>query len=188
MSSREPAQPITGPEENSWVESARGGDTGAFERLYQMNSGRIYALCWRLCGGDAGLAEDLVQESFIKAWSKLDLFRGDSSFSTWLHRIAVNVALGDRRIRLRKVKYEAVMDESVERTAMGAADVSQGLRSDLEQAIMALPERARTVLVLFDVEGYQHTEIAEITGMAVGSSKAQLHRARKLVIKALNHE
>jgi RNA polymerase sigma factor (sigma-70 family) len=188
VSTREPAQPVTGPEEISWVDKARAGDTAAFERLYQTHKGRIYALCWRLCGGDAGLAEDLVQDSFIKAWSKLHLFRGDSRFGTWLHRIAVNVALSDRRIRLRKVKYEAVMDDSVERTAMGAADVSQGLRSDLEQAIMALPERARTVLVLYDVEGYQHSEISEITGMAVGSSKAQLHRARNLVMKALNHE
>jgi RNA polymerase sigma-70 factor (ECF subfamily) len=150
-----------------------------------MHSERIYALCWRLCGGDAALAEDLVQESFIRAWGKLDLFRGDSSFGTWLHRLAANVALSDRRIRLRRVKREQAMDEVTERTAVGAKDVSQGLRSDLEQAIAALPERARTVLVLFDVEGYQHDEIAAMTGMAVGSSKAQLHRARKLVREVL---
>ena len=188
MSSREPGQPVTGDVESSWAEQAREGDAGAFERLYRLHRGRIYALCWRLCGGDAALAEDLLQEAFVRAWNKLHLFRGDSSFGTWMHRVAANVALSDRRIRLRRVKHETHMDESIERTAMGASDISQGLRNDLEQAISQLPERARTVLILYDVEGYQHAEIAEMTGMAVGSSKAQLHRARKLVRKALNHE
>ena len=185
MSSRERVQPAHADAESAWVNMARDGDQAAFERLYRAHCGRIYALCWRLCGGDAALAEDLVQESFVRAWNKLNLFRGDSSFGTWLHRLAANVALSDRRIRLRRVSREQGMNEAVERTAMGAKDVTQGLRSDLEQAIAALPERARTVLVLFDVEGYRHAEIAEMTGMAVGSSKAQLHRARKLVREAL---
>ena len=185
MSVQEPGQPVTGDDESSWVEQAQAGDKRAFEQLYRHHSGRIYALCWRLCGGDAALAEDLVQEAFIRAWNKLRLFRAESSFGTWMHRLAANVALSDRRIRLRRVTRETAMDETVERTAVGAADVTQGLRTDLEQAIQALPERARTVLVLFDVEGYQHAEISELTGMAVGSSKAQLHRARKLVREAL---
>lgn len=184
VSVREPARPRPG-EEAGWVEAARRGDRRAFEHLYRRHSERIYALCWRLCGGDAALAEDLVQEAFIRAWGKLDLFRGDSSFGTWLHRLAANVALSDRRIRLRRVQRERAMDEVVERTAVGQRDVSQALRNDLEQAIAGLPERARTVLVLFEVEGYQHDEIAAMTGMAVGSSKAQLHRARKLVREAL---
>ena len=185
MSSRERVQPAHADAESVWVDSARAGDEAAFERLYREHCGRIYALCWRLCGGDAALAEDLVQEAFVRAWNKLDLFRGDSSFGTWMHRLAANVALSDRRIRLRRVSREKAMDETVERTAVGAKDVTQGLRNDLEQAIAALPERARTVLVLYDVEGYRHAEIAEMTGMAVGSSKAQLHRARKLVREAL---
>lgn len=172
-------------DESAWVEAARSGDRRAFERLYRLHCGRINALCWRLCGGDAALAEDLVQEAFIRAWNKLDLFRGESSFGTWLHRLAANVALSDRRIRLRRVERERPMDESVERVAQGARDVTAGLQGDLEQAIAELPERARTVLVLFDVEGYRHEEIADLTGMAVGSSKAQLHRARKLVRKKL---
>jgi RNA polymerase sigma-70 factor (ECF subfamily) len=171
--------------EARYVDAARGGDRGSFERLYRMHCDRIHALCWRLSGGDAALAEDLVQEAFIRAWNKLDLFRGDSSFGTWLHRLAANVALSDRRIRLRRVSRERPLDEAAERTATGSRDVEQGLRNDLEQAIAALPERARTVLVLFDVEGYRHEEIASLTGMAVGSSKAQLHRARKLVREAL---
>jgi len=188
VSSRGPVQPVKGSDESDWAELARDGDADAFEQLYRLHSGRIYALCWRLCGRDSALAEDLVQEAFIRAWNKLHLFRGDSSFGTWMHRVAANVALSDRRIRLRRVVHETPMDESIERTAIGAADVTQGLRDDLEQAISRLPERARTVLVLYDVEGYRHAEIAELTGMAVGSSKAQLHRARKLVREALNHE
>jgi RNA polymerase sigma-70 factor (ECF subfamily) len=175
-----------GKEEISrWVEKAKAGDQGAFEKLYRAHSDRIHALCWRLCGGDKGLAEDLVQESFIRAWSKLHLFRGESAFGTWMHRLAANVALSDRRIRLKRVTRELPLDENLERTIQGAKDISAGLNADLEQAIAGLPERARSVLVLYDVEGYRHAEIAELTGMAVGSSKAQLHRARKLVRKAL---
>ncbi len=188
MSSLKQGQPVTGADESSWVDLAKDGNERAFEQLYRLNKGRIYALCWRLCGRDSSLAEDLVQESFLRAWNKLHLFRGESSFGTWMHRLAANVALSDRRIRIRKVVHEISMDESIERTAIGATDIPQGLRNDLEQAISQLPERARTVLVLYDVEGYQHAEIAEITGMAIGSSKAQLHRARKLVREALNEE
>lgn len=185
MSAPETGMPLKGDDESLWVEAARGGDAQAFEQLYRKHSGRLYALCWRLSGGDSSVAEDILQDAFVRAWNKLGQFRGDSSFGTWMHRLTANVALSDRRIRLRRVAREQPMDPDVERTAMGAADVSQGLRNDLEQAIGLLPERARTVLVLFDVEGYRHEEIAEITGMAVGSSKAQLHRARNMVKKAL---
>lgn len=168
------------------VKRARSGDAAAFERLYRLHSGRIHALVWRLCGGDKALAEDLVQEAFIRAWNKLDLFEGKSAFGTWLHRLAANVALSDRRSRMKRVARESPMDDAVERTAMGERDVAADKRADLEQAIAGLPERARTVLVLFDIEGYRHEEIANLTGMAVGSSKAQLHRARKLVRASLN--
>lgn len=183
---QDPGQAHASGDEARWVERAQAGDTAAFEQLYRAHCDRIYALCWRLCGGDAALAEDVVQEAFVRAWSKLRLFKGESSFGTWMHRVAANVALSDRRIRLRRVSRERPLDEAVERTARGAKDVTAGLRQDLEQAIGGLPERARTVLVLYDIEGYQHAEIAEMTGMAVGSSKAQLHRARKLVREALD--
>lgn len=183
---QDPVQAHADDDEARWVERARNGDTAAFEALYRAHCDRIYALCWRLCGGDAALAEDIVQEAFVRAWSKLGLFKGESSFGTWMHRVAANVALSDRRIRMRRMSRERPMDETTERTARGARDVTAGLRQDLEQAIGSLPERARTVLVLYDIEGYQHAEIAEMTGMAVGSSKAQLHRARKLVREALN--
>jgi RNA polymerase sigma-70 factor (ECF subfamily) len=171
--------------ETRWVEKAQAGDRLAFEQLYRSHCDRIYALCWRMCGGDRGLAEDMVQEAFVRAWSKLDLFRGDSKFGTWLHRLTVNVVLSDRRIRVKRLQREREMVDDVERTLVGDRDVFAGLRKDLEAAIAGLPERARTVLVLYDIEGYRHKEIAEMTGMAVGSSKAQLHRARKLVREVL---
>ena len=172
--------------EERWVDKARAGDRLAFEQLYRSHCDRIFALCWRMCGGDRALAEDMVQEAFVRAWNKLGLFRGDSKFGTWLHRLAVNVVLSDRRTRVKRLKREREMVGEVERTLTGDKDVSAGLRKDLEAAISRLPERARSVLILYDVEGYQHSEIAEMTGMAVGSSKAQLHRARKLVRKMLD--
>lgn len=172
-------------DEGRWVQQAKAGNQLAFERLYRAHCDRVYGLCWRLAGGDRALAEDLVQEAFVRAWNKLGQFRGDAAFGTWLHRLATNVALSDRRLRMRRVGREQPLREPVERQAVGEQDVSQGLRDDLEKAIASLPERARTVLVLFDIEGYRHEEIADLTGMAVGSSKAQLHRARKLVREAL---
>ena len=175
--------------EERQVDRARAGDRLAFEQLYRSHCGRIYALCWRMCGGDRGLAEDMVQEAFIRAWNKLHLFKGDSKFGTWLHRLAVNVVLSDKRIRVKQVQREQPMATETERVLVGQKDVVAGLRKDLESAIAGLPERARTVLILYDIEGYQHQEIAEMTGMAVGSSKAQLHRARKMVRDVLTeHE
>jgi len=171
--------------EAQWVDKARAGNRLAFEQLYRSHCDRIYALCWRMCGGDRALAEDMVQEAFVRAWNKLDLFRGDSKFGTWLHRLTVNVVLSDRRIRVKRVQREQELNADVERVLIGERDVRASLQVDLEAAIAGLPERARTVLVLYDIEGYQHNEIAEMTGMAVGSSKAQLHRARNLVKAAL---
>lgn len=168
-------------DDSGLVEQAGKGDRAAFEKLYRRHRDRIYGLMWRLTGGDAALAEDLLQEAFVRAWQKLDSFRGESRFGTWLHRLSANVALSDRRIRLKRVQRETPLDDAAERTATGDRDVRAGQQMDLEHAIASLPERARTVLVLYDIEGYSHAEIAEITNMAVGSSKAQLHRARKLV-------
>jgi RNA polymerase sigma factor (sigma-70 family) len=179
------ADPANHDDEAGLVNQAASGDRAAFEKLYRRHRDRIYGLVWRLAGGDAGLAEDLLQEAFVRAWLKLDSFRGDSRFGTWLHRLSVNVALSDRRIRMRKVQRETALEGAVERTTHGDSDVRAPEQMDLEQAIAQLPERARTVLVLFDVEGHSHAEISEMTGMAIGSSKAQLHRARKLVREEL---
>ena len=167
--------------EKQWVDKARAGDQLAFEKLYRSHRDRTYGLCWRMCGGDRALAEDMMQEAFVRAWNKLHLFKGESKFGTWLHRLTVNVVLSDRRIRVKRLQREQTFGDDIERVQVGDRDVFAGLRKDLEAAIAGLPERARTVLVLYDIEGYQHREIAEMTGMAVGSSKAQLHRARKLV-------
>jgi RNA polymerase sigma factor (sigma-70 family) len=168
-------------EDREQVRRACAGDRGAFEDLYSRHRNRVYGIVWRLSGGDSALAEDLLQEAFVRAWQKLDSFRGESLFATGLHRLAVNVALSDRRIRIKRLERETALEGAAERTAAGAKDVYAGERMDLEQAIASLPERARTVLVLYDIEGYSHAEIAEMAGMAVGSSKAQLHRARRLV-------
>lgn len=171
--------------EKRWVDKARAGDQLAFEKLYRSHCGRIFGLCWRMCGGDKALAEDMVQEAFVRAWNKLHLFKGESKFGTWLHRLTVNVVLSDRRIRVKRVQREQEFSDDIERVQVGDRDVFAGLRKDLEAAISGLPERARTVLILYDIEGYKHNEIAKMTGMAVGSSKAQLHRARKLVREVL---
>jgi len=171
--------------EKRWVDQARAGDRLAFEKLYRSHCDRIYGLCWRMCGGDSALAEDMVQEAFVRAWNKLHLFKGESKFGTWLHRLAVNVVLSDKRIRVKRLQREQAFSDDVERVQVGDRDVFAGLRKDLEAAIAGLPERARTVLVLYDIEGYKHQEIADMTGMAVGSSKAQLHRARKMVQEVL---
>jgi len=172
-------------EDKELVRRACDGEVSAFETLYRRHHNRIYALVWRLCGGDHGLAEDLLQEAFVRAWQKLDSFRGESRFGTWLHRLSANVALSDRRTKLRRARHETALDDEVEKTATGSGDVYAPQRSDLEKAIARLPERARTVLVLYDIEGYSHAEIATMTGMAEGSSKAQLHRARMLVREGL---
>ena len=160
------------------VNRAQAGDRGAFEVLYRRHSPHMLGLCWRLCGGDETLAQELVQDAFVRAWTRIGSFRGEALFSTWLHRLTVNVALSDRRIRVRRLERERTLDEMYPEPWMKAAE---GLDMDLEAAVARLPERARTVLVLHDVEGYKHSEIAELAGMAEGTSKAQLHRARKLL-------
>jgi RNA polymerase sigma-70 factor (ECF subfamily) len=170
--------------ELSLVERAASGDVAAFEELYKGNVGRVYPLCLRMCA-DPILAEDLVQETFIRAWQKIGTFRGASAFSTWLHRIAVNVVLGHRRSRNRRqVREDLAGDRATFDVETRAAAPDDGL--DLERAVAELPEGAREVFVLHDVEGYRHREIADMTGVAVGTSKAQLHRARKLLRKALS--
>jgi RNA polymerase sigma-70 factor (ECF subfamily) len=165
------------------VDRAARGDVEAFEELYRQNVGRVYLLCLRMCG-DPSYAEELAQEAFVRAWQNLGSFRGASAFSTWLHRITVNVVLGDRRSAARReARVKTVGDDlPVDHTA-STCSPAQAL--DLERSIAALPEGARTVFVLHDVEGYRHKEIAKLTGLAVGTSKAQLHRARKLLRKAL---
>ncbi len=171
------------------VQRAQDGDREAFERLYREHVGRVYAVCLRLCG-DARRAEELTQDTFVRAWRKLRSFRGNSAFSSWLYRIAVNTTLGAHRSERRRLaRVVGIADLAGARESEAPEPVDQtsppGLRLDLERAIGALPPGARTVFVLYDIEGYRHGEIAELTGLAVGTLKAQLHRARKLLREAL---
>ncbi|MCK5376332.1 MAG: sigma-70 family RNA polymerase sigma factor [Acidobacteria bacterium] len=172
------------PTESSLVERAVRGEVGAFEELYRANVGRVYALCLRMAG-EPTLAEELAQEAFVRAWQKLGSFRGASAFSTWLHRVTVNVVLGHRRSSARReARVTVVGDElSLDRRVQ---EERPGDTVDLERAISSLPEGARRIFVLHDVEGFRHREIADLAGIAVGTSKAQLHRARKLLRKALS--
>jgi len=165
------------------VRRAQHGDEGAFRDLYREHVGRIYALCLRLTG-DAAAAEERTQDAFIRAWERLRTFRGESAFATWLHRLAVNVVLMERRGSGRRERRVApASDDPVYEQA--ATRPAAGERLDLEQAIAALPAGAREVFVLFDVEGYSHEEIARMCGIAVGTSKAQLFRARRLLREML---
>lgn len=169
--------------EHELVQRAAAGDVAAFEDIYRANSNRVYLLCLRMSANPA-LAEELAQEAFVRAWQKLGSFRGTSAFSTWLHRVTVNVVLGNRRSTARReARIESAGDRDLNQ--IEGRNGWPGDALDLERAVMALPDRARTVFVLHDIEGFRHREIADMTGVAVGTSKAQLHRARKILRKAL---
>jgi RNA polymerase sigma factor (sigma-70 family) len=181
-----PSVPTDGPdsgtdssadEDRALVGAASRGEVAAFEALYRRHVGRVQGVIARLVGGQGARAEDLTQDAFVRAWQALPAFRFESAFSTWLHRLAVNTALMDLRSRKSRPQ-EAAFD------LLGTTDSAghtMALSMDLERAVASLPPRARAVLVLYDVEGWQHEEIAAELGMAVGSSKAQLHRARNLL-------
>ena len=170
--------------EGALVQRACAGDSRAFERLYREHAGKVYGLCLRLTR-DAHLAEDCTQDTFINAWKALPQFQTRSSLSTWLHRIAVNVSLGRRR-KASPVMEPAAEDEE---GAGGGFLLETPLEvRELETAIGALPDGARDALVLHALYGYSHGEAAEMLGIAEGTCKAQLHRARKLLRERLNME
>lgn len=161
------------------VSRAQAGDATAFERLYRQHTGRVYAVCLRITA-DRPAAEECTQDAFVRAWGALDKFRGDSSFGTWLTRIAINVAL--RRLKLDRRHLRLIQPGGVEMLDSVAAPAdSPEADMDLEQLISTLPPAARVVFVLHTIEGYSHEEIAELTGTAVGTSKAHVHRARQLL-------
>lgn len=166
------------------VQRAREGDARAFEGVYRRVSPRIYALCLRMTA-DAEEAAERVQDVFVRAWERLDSFRGDSRFTTWLHRLAVNLVLQERRAKGRRRARE-VAEPDLERFGRSAVQAMPGTRIDLERAIAALPPRAREALVLRDVQGYRYEEIANLTGVSLGTVKAQIHRARGMVQKAMD--
>ncbi|MBX3690664.1 MAG: sigma-70 family RNA polymerase sigma factor [Dokdonella sp.] len=174
--------PRSEPEDAALVRRAASGDTRAFEALYRRHVGRVHGAVWRLSGMNATRAEELTQEAFVRAWQKLGSFRFESAFTTWLHRLAVNVALMDLRSRSPE---DSIEDDALDALGEAPRPFCAGERADLERAVATLPPRARAVLVLHDIEGWKHEEIGHELGMAVGSSKAQLHRARALLRRAL---
>ena len=171
-------------DERALIKQAQRADARAFEGLYKMHIDRVYGICLRMTG-NVSEAEDCAQEAFIQAWKKMNKFRGDSAFSTWLHRVAVNTVLG----RIRKSKREqdrilAVTDTAPPTVATG----DTGELRDLSEAVDRLPEGARNVFVLHAVYGYSHDETGDMLGIAAGTSKAQLHRAKRLLAQQLKQQ
>ena len=174
-------------DERALVERAVRGDLGAFEELYRRHAGRVHALCLRM-SGDPARARELTQDVFVRLWERLGSFRGEAALSTWLHRLAVNVVLVSLRGERRRTRRVMLADDEGEPGTLAegsAAPEAIEDRLDIEAAVAALPPGARTVFVLHDVEGYRHEEIARMTGAAPGTLRAQLHRARKLLMEAL---
>jgi len=171
-------------DEADWIARAQRSDARAFESLYRMHIDKVYGLCLRMTGNVAE-AEDCAQEAFIQAWNKLDRFRGDSAFATWLHRIAVNSVLG----RMRKSKRETErIQVAAEMPSSPASVADSGELRDLADAVDRLPQGARHVFVLHAVYGYSHEEAGKMLGIAAGTSKAQLHRARRLLAQQLEEQ
>src|SRR5712672_4716590 len=171
------------PSEAEAIERARQGDAEAFQLLYGLHKRRVYSLCLRMTANTAE-AEDLTQEAFLQLFRKIATFRGESAFSTWLHRMAVNVVLMQlRKKSLPVVPLEETREKEDEapRKEFGTKDVKLSGSIDrlqLQRAIDRLPPGYRTVFVLHDVEGFEHNEIAQIVGCSIGNSKSQLHKAR----------
>jgi RNA polymerase sigma-70 factor (ECF subfamily) len=174
------------PDLQALVERARRGDREAFDGLYACCVGRVYAVCLRLCA-DRAEAERLTQDTFVRAWQALPGYRGESRVTTWLHRLAVNEVLQDRRAASRReARVGLVPAEQLEGAA--ARSGSPVLKLALERAIAELPPAARRVLVLYEIEGFPQDEIGRMLGIATGTVKAQLHRARQLLRARLGDE
>lgn len=171
-------------DETDWISQAQRSDAKAFESLYRLHVDNVYGLCLRMTGNVAE-AEDCTQEAFIQAWTKLDKFRGDSAFGTWMHRIAVNAVLGRmRKSRRERDRIQLAADEVSSPTSIN----DEGDLRDLSDAVNRLPEGARHVFVLYGVYGYSHEEAGNMLGIAAGTSKAQLHRARRLLAQQLEQQ
>jgi RNA polymerase sigma-70 factor, ECF subfamily len=164
------------------VALAARGDSSAFERLYRTHVARIHSLTRRMLGSDE--ADEVTQDIFVRTWQKLGQFRGDSQFSTWLHRLAVNVVI--ERRRSFAIQRERVLDDPAALDLATVAPARTDLAVDFEQAIEQLPPGAREIFVLHDVEGHKHREIAAMLDITTGTSKRQLHRARMLMRKHLD--
>ncbi len=174
-------------DERGLVESAARGSAAAFERLYRLHAGKVYGLCLRMTG-HRETAEDCTQEAFVQAWRSLPRFEGRASFGTWMHRIAVNAVLGQARRRSERTGMQASIEDELADSLPDGSVGDTGAGMDVEAAIAGLPPGARHVLVLAGVYGYSHEETADMLGVAVGTCKAQLHRARQLLGQRLREE
>ena len=171
-------------DEAELIRQVKLGDRHAYQKLYQQYSARVYAICYRLLG-DASNAEDATQEVFIQVWNKIGSYREQSKFSTWLHTVATNLAVTHYRKRNSWWSRFKSADIDVVEEQGTTDDVQE---HGLESKIQRLPEQARMVFVLFAIEGYRHEEIGKKLGIAVGSSKAQYHRARGLLREWIENE
>ena len=159
------------------VRAAAGGDTKAFERLYRRHAAHVYGLACRMAGSEH--ADELTQDVFVRAWRKLDTFRGEAAFGSWLYRLAANLIYGWLRKRKRERERRSRSALPLERARARKDGVD--IRLDFDVAIERLPDGAREIFVLHDVEGYKHREIADMVGISAGTSKSQLHRARMIL-------
>lgn len=178
------AQASVWQQDTAVIKAAQGGDKLAYHQLYQMHVKRVYALCLRLTG-DHGLAEDATQEVFIQLWRKLANFDERSRFTTWLHSVTANVTISYMRKQRNWFQRMFSLEDSAAENQQ-----AQGCSSevDLDMYIRRLPEKARLVFVLHAVEGYRHEEVADMLNMAVGTSKAQFHRAKQLLKEWMGFE
>ena len=189
-----PTEPVAWTEAEA-IRRSQAGDSTAFDFLYQLHGRRVYALCLRMVNNPAD-AEDLMQEAFLQLFRKIGTFRGESAFSTWLHRMTVNVVL--MRLRRKSLPTDSLeetldpdQEKGIAKRDLGAPDLRlSGAvdRVNLERSIEQLPPGYRTVFVLHDVQGYEHNEIADIMGCSVGNSKSQLHKARTRLRELLQEE
>ncbi len=180
------AAPLEQADPEALLQGAREGHVPSFEALYRTHAPRVYALCLRMAS-DPAEAEELAQEAWIRAWERLPGFRGESAFTTWLHRLTVNLILDRKRGDQRRTRrFESVAEYEPFEGNAPTREAPAGTRMDLERAVATLPDGARTVFLLYDVEGYKHQEIADRLGVAEGTVKAQLHRARRMLREALN--
>jgi RNA polymerase sigma-70 factor (ECF subfamily) len=171
--------------ETELVRNAQQGDGNGFKQLFDLNVNRIYAFCLRM-SANPQLAEEITQDVFVKAWENLHKFRGESKFSTWLHSIAVNEFLTQKRTQKRFMQRFTTTDDITKYDRRGEkSEIHFNSNIDLENAISSLPAQAKTVLILHDIEGYRHKEIAEMINIEIGTSKAHLHRARKILREEL---
>jgi len=179
------ASDVPAPSTEDAVRRAQLGDVDAFAILYRLHAPAIHALARRMLGDEAA-AREMVQDIFVRAWERLASFRGESAFGTWLHRLGVNLILNQLRVAKRELARFIEDEGDDESPAVGAPDHSVETRIDLDAAVARLPAGARTVFVLHDIEGYAHDEIAQMLGLASGTVRAQLWRARRQLMRHLD--